>query len=341
MGLEERSWCVHQRHEVRGDEPGLAVAPGGWSLLLPGPLHPPQCCLDQVPAVVGRFGQVYHRRDEPHGVAAVVLAGVVEGRVARKGKSVSCRATVVAVPAVFAQTPLQQKERCAMMQMVDVFEDRLLTAKEIGAVIAMMRDARGWTQETLAEISRVNVRTVQRVESGGACSVDTRRALAGALDWDLDTFDKPWSLPNADRLKAEQDKLERETIAIKVTPVTSGRHLRELAELAEGWQHNQLTDLTPIAEEIFAEMQEYFQDYGDINDCYSPSQKLEVNRDLQRMIDLLLAEGVSISAGTRRLRFGKKDDKDAIIATVVHVVAGRTEEMPNVIRAPRKTSVSL
>ncbi|KAG0755674.1 hypothetical protein G6F22_020533 [Rhizopus arrhizus] len=41
---------------------------------------------------------------------------------------------------------------------------RLLTAAEVGACIRQFRQLRHWSQEQLAEISGLNVRTVQRVE---------------------------------------------------------------------------------------------------------------------------------------------------------------------------------
>jgi transcriptional regulator with XRE-family HTH domain len=40
-----------------------------------------------------------------------------------------------------------------------------------------IRVASGWSQETVAELSGLSVRTIQRVEAGHPSSVDTRRAL--------------------------------------------------------------------------------------------------------------------------------------------------------------------
>ncbi|HFT6959077.1 TPA: multiprotein-bridging factor 1 family protein, partial [Stenotrophomonas maltophilia] len=50
---------------------------------------------------------------------------------------------------------------------------RLLTAAEVGACIRQFRQLRHWSQEQLAEISGLNVRTVQRVEQGDSASFDT------------------------------------------------------------------------------------------------------------------------------------------------------------------------
>ena len=48
--------------------------------------------------------------------------------------------------------------------------------------VKKLRMERAWPQEQLAEICDVSVRTVQRVESGETCSLETLKALATAFD---------------------------------------------------------------------------------------------------------------------------------------------------------------
>lgn len=45
-----------------------------------------------------------------------------------------------------------------------------------------LRKERGWSQEKLAAIAGVSERTIQRAEGEGACSLDTKMALASALE---------------------------------------------------------------------------------------------------------------------------------------------------------------
>lgn len=47
--------------------------------------------------------------------------------------------------------------------------------------LRQLRETRAWSQEQLAEVAGLSVRTVQRAESGGAASPETRMALAAAL----------------------------------------------------------------------------------------------------------------------------------------------------------------
>lgn len=49
-------------------------------------------------------------------------------------------------------------------------------------IVRKHRIDRGWSQETLAELSGLSVRTIQRVERGGRASLDSMTALANAFD---------------------------------------------------------------------------------------------------------------------------------------------------------------
>ena len=52
-------------------------------------------------------------------------------------------------------------------------------------LIKEKRINRGWTQAQLAELCAVNIRTIQRVESDGAASLETTMALAAAFDLEI------------------------------------------------------------------------------------------------------------------------------------------------------------
>ena len=54
--------------------------------------------------------------------------------------------------------------------------------------VTLVKEARinrGWTQAQLAELCAVNIRTIQRVESDGAASLETTMALAAAFDLEI------------------------------------------------------------------------------------------------------------------------------------------------------------
>lgn len=55
-------------------------------------------------------------------------------------------------------------------------------------IIRKLRLEKGWSQETLAEVSGLSVRTIQRIERGGQASLETMNALAAVLETDLKTL---------------------------------------------------------------------------------------------------------------------------------------------------------
>lgn len=52
-------------------------------------------------------------------------------------------------------------------------------------IVQQYRLERGWSQEQLAEISGLNVRTIQRIESGQPARLETYKALGAAFDVDF------------------------------------------------------------------------------------------------------------------------------------------------------------
>ena len=53
--------------------------------------------------------------------------------------------------------------------------------KETGALVQKLRLQRGWSQEQLAELCALSVRTIQRIERGQTASLKTLNALASVF----------------------------------------------------------------------------------------------------------------------------------------------------------------
>lgn len=221
----------------------------------------------------------------------------------------------------------------------DIIDYRLLAASELAAMVLHLRKENGWTQETLAELARVSVRTVQRLEEGLPSSGDTRRAIAGAFRFeDLDTFSKPWPLPNIEKLKEESARIERETVSVEVLQITKGKQLRELAEQSDSCLITSIDETDDEVDALMAVLQEHFVEYGDCHDLYSQTGKLEVNQHFQEQINELATKGVGLVGGRRRvrLRFGHlQPDDPGIVFDVVYVVSGPADALPKSIRVPR------
>jgi transcriptional regulator with XRE-family HTH domain len=56
-------------------------------------------------------------------------------------------------------------------------------------VVLKARKQKVWSQEELAIASGLNLRTIQRIESEGSASLQSRKALASALDLDIHDLD--------------------------------------------------------------------------------------------------------------------------------------------------------
>jgi transcriptional regulator with XRE-family HTH domain len=58
------------------------------------------------------------------------------------------------------------------------------------------RERRAWSQDHLAEVSGLSLRTVQRVESSGSASFESARALAAVLQLDVAELRPPQGVPH-------------------------------------------------------------------------------------------------------------------------------------------------
>lgn len=58
-------------------------------------------------------------------------------------------------------------------------------------LLKQSREDRGWSQEHLAAITGLSVRTIQRVETSGIASAETKMALASALELDIARLGQP------------------------------------------------------------------------------------------------------------------------------------------------------
>lgn len=66
-------------------------------------------------------------------------------------------------------------------------------------IVRKLRLQRGWSQEQLAHISGLNVRTIQRIERGQAPSLESKKSLAAAFEVQLATFDNKIDVVSTDQ----------------------------------------------------------------------------------------------------------------------------------------------
>jgi hypothetical protein len=100
-----------------------------------------------------------------------------------------------------------------------------------------------------------------------------------------------------------------------------------------------LIELPSEAELVWAEMQDYFRDYGDGYDCFSAVKKLDVNKDFQRMIDDLKTLGLAVGGGVRRVKLTSLYDPTStpLPLSIMYLVIGPEKAFPTSVRVPRKS----
>lgn len=223
-------------------------------------------------------------------------------------------------------------------------QTRLLTPAELALCIKLFREVRQWSQEQLAAISGLNVRTIQRVEQGLSASFDTRRAIARAFEFeDIDTFNKPFTIPSEEALEAEREKFDREHVTLTAIPLTTGKQLAKLAETCTMDLSEPAFELTREADEAFAVLVDYFRDYRDCADIYSETQKFEVYDEMQSYIDALRQLGVSLCYAERKVqvKWGLDPNSKPMPTNVLYVVGFPLGKEPAQFATPKSAGIRL
>lgn len=102
-------------------------------------------------------------------------------------------------------------------------------------LVIALRKKRSWSQEELATACGLNLRTIQRIESDGVASLQSRKALAAAFDVEVDELDiKVEPVMKRYEYKAVNYKMSMLGMRRGKTAdiVTDGLN----AEAAEGWR---------------------------------------------------------------------------------------------------------
>ncbi len=94
-------------------------------------------------------------------------------------------------------------------------------------IIRKLRLQRGWSQEHLAELTGLSVRTIQRLERGANPSLESRAALAAVFEVDPATFD-----PATRTDEKQEEVMSEETIQPKIETVSKDE--QEALEFVKG-----------------------------------------------------------------------------------------------------------
>ena len=186
----------------------------------------------------------------------------------------------------------------------------------IGVNIRFHREQRTWTQEHLAAVSGIDVRTIQRAERGTKLSADSLQALAAAFDLTVDQLRKP-PKPLADA--ADRFKM------IRLNRIERAADLRNLLPTgACQFGYDGITD--EGHEDAIVEFQRDLDDAGNLWSDLDPVQKLELLRSMEHHFTTLAGFGLIVAAGSESLRLRSEHIEKPFTMDVRHVVISKASE---------------
>lgn len=221
---------------------------------------------------------------------------------------------------------------------------RLITREELALLCKMQRHFRGWSQETLAELSGLQVRTIQRVENAEASSPDTRRALARAFGAeDIDVLNKRTVFPTIEAIeakaKAEKEAFDRDYIKLVIVPATGLLLIRELNGCG-GFGAEILDDdllKSRGARDAWGAFVDNARDWGDIADEIGERGRMDAAEQFDDQIQHLERLGISLYISIRKLVAGKAEKELQLRA--VQVIGAPKGKPITEIAVPKKVQM--
>lgn len=219
--------------------------------------------------------------------------------------------------------------------------ERPMTPEEVALLVRLYREAMEWSQETLAELSGLTVRTIQRVEAGQLSSLDTRRAIARGFQIpNLDVFTKPLSFPTAEELEEQRAAFDREYLVLDAE-VVDGRKVVTMLMEGHGYAaigFGSMAELPRAAGDAFAALLDYARDCMDVADVASRIEMLSFGDTLDELIEKLKATGYCLCAAQRRTSLTGKGwaDPTPLPFEITYLLAASGNAPPSKLAVSRK-----
>ena len=217
---------------------------------------------------------------------------------------------------------------------------RALTDEEVANCVKLIRHDRKWSQEQLAAISGLNLRTIQRVEKGEPSSIDTRRNLANSFGAnDIDAFNKETYIPSMDELKKYQDYIEDSCEQIKATKLNTSFGLLDATEGCHASFFDSSFDMSHDAEEANHLIKCYLKEYMDCHDLYNKEQKNDAAKEIQVHIDKLNKLGVALVYAKKKTNITNIGNN--ISMETIYIIAFPIGKEPDTLIIPNEADVSV
>lgn len=162
---------------------------------------------------------------------------------------------------------------------------------ERAKLVRNQREERAWTQQQLADVADVNLRTIQRLEKNGAASYETLMAVAQAFSMDVKQL-SPTS--------RSTDKVSTQNRVHLLPRLTSGKELTSVVAGTDQFQFEHDDDHHPRSIQAMKDILEMLK--HDVVRLYDadPIERLNVEGELSQEIQGLEAYGYYLF-GIRRV----------------------------------------
>ncbi|AWL27897.1 helix-turn-helix domain-containing protein [Acinetobacter defluvii] len=217
---------------------------------------------------------------------------------------------------------------------------RIINNDELAILVKVLRDARKWTQEQLAEISNLNIRTIQRVENGVSASFDTRRALARSFEAsDIDCFNKAHVFPTQEEIETAIHKANTEYLILDARELRTGRLVGDLAEWCRSDMSTCDFELPFEVQHAYAEFLDLFRDFRDCAELYSQVEKLTIYNSFDTYLNIIQSNGFCIKYAKRAaiLKANQSGEIDLPL-DIVYLSIFPKKQVPDQFSVARKIS---
>ncbi len=205
----------------------------------------------------------------------------------------------------------------------------------------MMRGVMEWSQETLAEISELTARSIQRTEAGQQVNTDTKRAIARAFGCDdLNFLMQPITVSSPEKLEAQKVAFDRNHLVLDVEPVDGRGIIHRLLD-AEGFRAigpGNIVELPRPVEDAYAAVLDFVRDCMDVMDVARRAEMLGYGDHLDELMEPMRAAGFCLLVASREVNLSSVTGPEAkpLLTTILYVVAGPLAHLPKQIFVPRQ-----
>jgi transcriptional regulator with XRE-family HTH domain len=159
-----------------------------------------------------------------------------------------------------------------------------------------LRVKRAWSQEQLADIAGVNVRTIQRIEHGDGASFESLKAVANAFGVDVGELLAPPTAASQPADKKDGQQPQRVTFLGRVR---TGRQLFNVVGGAEMYSYDH-DDADGDDVELIARFFQDIRDYADLWSDIEPGDRIRIPYEFNARIVELEERGHWVFAGSQR-----------------------------------------